>query len=1710
MDINEQIKNVVSTSPVATKAEAEKNIKPQEPEVNPENIAPLEPKRVSEEFYKEQGLTKESIEENTNKIEQDVTLKATPKETEEPKEVPAPQQVTQEVQPTPKQDVNPDGTYPIEYDDSGLIKFRDYVSRFNGGRFNKVAPYEVTDSFGNILKTDEKDPYKIGYQDAVRVRGDNGINYLGYTPVNPDEDKSENYNTLQYGTRAFASGVSGGVIGPLLKAIGTVLPTWETAQSFADFNLDPNQVTPFDLNTKYIPNKRENLFLRAGDVYREAGQEITKNTYKYMNQGLANEVFYNVFNGMPQYATILGASFAGGPALGVLSSALLNTATYYDVRDRSLETGASMSDAYWRGLGAFGTNALLDYLGAAAGGLVTKGVVTKIINKYGLSDAAMKLTAMGSSIAVGGLSEGVTETLQNRTEAYFSGDITAQELLDFTHEDYVTFLSSLILGAMGGGIEGRDTVNKITKDRKDYNKLFNDYMKYATLGAKKFESLGLGKAETFIEKAREIWFNKDADVKEAVTQLSQEILDRFKENLPDDVKELLKTTDLSNVSQESMNTLQERINAKIKEISEKSLKLGYKLTPNIEKVIKGLYTGYASISSLFYGIPIGDSFLPDISPIKAIPLLGGSHNVVTDEIQFNIDIDMGTGVTSVEESFGYTNKSKMAGERGIITTLIHEFAHSIDGLFGVVGNNTAQKQSFTKFFDSYVDLITKTFPERKEKTDKLNTIQQDDGTVKTFKLGTWIKEIYKKYRHNAYKKGILVKEETKKPSEYFANAVTRQGENSAKYVGLDNSLVGLYTRAANILLDNVNQVTPLQASLTNYIEGLKRITRENSELIQKIIAISTPEKWNAAIKAYMEGLKDIDWNNITSEDIENFASILAENDNVDAKTLDLLADVFEDIEYQDFIYEATQGFKEGVKNATSDKLAKATKEDVIKQMQENDATDYGDEDGGIPEDVMFFRSDSEGAVEYLKTSGDKESTFSKLVKNEVDGNTFISADDFVYKTVMETKPLKGVVGTIAKWLSGNRGLPDYLQMIGGKKLDDYFKLTQKYNKFLEYVTNSQNALYESLLTLFSGVKSLEYSKYISETGVKNIEVKYNDPVGSFKGPVIRKLSKREVMSVWLQYQQKDKSLDKSVGKTIQERLEETFDMKEIESKLTDFDKKFALKLQEFLKRYKRIKENEGIINYFPLVDAKHREENDGIDYERGRHSDGPLGYDDALYIVQNYINRDASYKSGYGITKRRLKQIFDYNSLVNSDSFLNTVDKMTDEDIKLNQRFEDRSVDMRRKLQETLGEFTYKRFMARLKDTKLAFREDVDFGILTKTARNLTKSLLTFKPKALFTNMANITLGFGGTTRPLTYLAGFVKALANPIETLRWAKSIPALRQRYEQRQISEFMDRNSLNTESVIPEFTKKLHDTKFDFVSSLGDLVGWLSDRMGNIGMFFQAGGDLLANAFALKPLYDEYLKESKGKTLEAKQQDAEARIIEFMVNRQSSENQAVKPQVQRSIRNWSPNMGPMLFTFVNELTQKGGQIGRDIIEFKQGDKTLGQATRDIAAILVSNMLYSCIQTGLVLLLIKSSADDEEIPEEVLDSITESLVLEALSNTVGMSTPLVNIASSAADELFLGRNYGIQVPAFTQAVNLVKNIRKKEFLDAITLAMSASGMGVGLPEFLNAVEGGIKFGNSELSDKEREAGFYQLTGRTENTSRKLAGLKPKRKKKE
>ncbi len=321
----------------------------------------------------------------------------------------------------------------------------------------------------------------------------------------------------------------------------------------------------------------------------------------------------------------------------------------------------------------------------------------------------------------------------------------------------------------------------------------------------------------------------------------------------------------------------------------------------------------------------------------------------------------------------------------------------------------------------------------------------------------------------------------------------------------------------------------------------------------------------------------------------------------------------------------------------------------------------------------------------------------------------------------------------------------------------------------------------------------------------------------------------------------------------------------------------------------------------------------------------------------------------------------------------------------------------------------------------------------------------------------------------MTWQAGFLKALANPKETIDYMMKIPYLKARYEGALTNEFLKQTIENSAFAT---SKKLKDLCGTFI------------KMGDIGAIIFGG----------KP-YIDYLIKEEGLS------EAEG-IKKFVI----STNRSQQSSAVSSLSNLQVNMtrspfGKLLIAYKNSPLQYMRMCADALISATNGDMTKGQCAKMLFQFAyLQPFLYAVATSGSILRML-FTGDDDDLMKDLSISIF---------NLNSSALPLVgDIYRFALDKLVYKEKSMVQTtPLLGDIQKEIAKISKEDvtITDYLsTLAYLTLQIGVG---YNTKAIGSMASGIGDIVTGEVGQGALKLYGYTDYRAKHIVGNEKKKKK--
>ncbi len=318
----------------------------------------------------------------------------------------------------------------------------------------------------------------------------------------------------------------------------------------------------------------------------------------------------------------------------------------------------------------------------------------------------------------------------------------------------------------------------------------------------------------------------------------------------------------------------------------------------------------------------------------------------------------------------------------------------------------------------------------------------------------------------------------------------------------------------------------------------------------------------------------------------------------------------------------------------------------------------------------------------------------------------------------------------------------------------------------------------------------------------------------------------------------------------------------------------------------------------------------------------------------------------------------------------------------------------------------------------------------------------------------------------MTWQAGFLKALANPKETIDYMMKIPYIKARYEGNFSNEFLKQTIENSAFAM---SKKLKDACTLFI------------KIGDIGAIIFGG----------KP-YIEYLMKEKGMS-------EEQAIKQFVL----STNRSQQSSAVSSLSNFQVNMtrnplGKLFIAFKNSPQQYIRMCGDAVVSVANGDMSKKQCAKVLFQYAYLQPFFYAVATSGSLLKLLLTGDDDDLKKDASISIF---------NLNSDAVPILgDIYKYAITRMAYGEK---QMPQTTPLLGDIQREINRISKEEVTLqdyleAVGYIGLHVGLG-YNSKAFGSIGSGFGDIFNGDIEKGALKVLGYTDNRAKNITGEKKK-----
>lgn len=742
-----------------------------------------------------------------------------------------------------------------------------------------------------------------------------------------------------------------------------------------------------------------------------------------------------------------------------------------------------------------------------------------------------------------------------------------------------------------------------------------------------------------------------------------------------------------------------------------------------------------------------------------------------------------------------------------------------------------------------------------------------------------------------------------------------------------------------------------------------------------------------------------------------------------------------------------------------------------------------------------------------------ETAFTKQMTRKVGGKTLEEDFEEVSDIIKNTKHKRIPLFT---WLSERRGIVGNLFSLGGMDLVKKFGVEVKRQLFRDlYEERMSNFRSKALAQLFNNSK-IDYDKFFRTYTNKTIKAEVFNPDTTEVEE--RMVSPDEIAYAMLVFEQPNAN-----GHIRAKMTYVNYD--ELVAQLTPEQKEFAYLMRKDLEDVliKDIRESAKYgarttkihKNYFPIV--AHIAVSDErpistLSFMSRKETTSPIGVIGAAEVFGRYHGRIAGGKSGYFATVDRIQELFDFSPKAG----------YAIEDEELIKGLHSKS----RALNSVATNIIGVKGLANIKGNVDLVKNGSVTREIGKTwmsglGRVITPALLAFRPKNFVANFSNILLTFGAPNVDSypELVSELVKAAGDLNATHKefFSMANGMFAHRFKNINTMEFTQRGATQHDgTALDSIAKAFEGKDLTKPADFATVLSTVSSGLEKFSMLTSTTGDYVSNIIGAVALHRLYKKQNlrKGMSETDAEKAAADDVVRFVLYRQSSTNQAMKPT---TVVRWNQQGGimPGFAQFAGESIAKSGQIGMDIQGAAMGEISVADATKDIAAIIASQIMYRAVQAGalgLAASAIFGEATDEE-KEFVMENFADGCVQEVLDLVAG---PWSSIASPVALSIIKDRSYGTNIPAVSLAQRQLMALKKVgEGIISPEKAVDAKdlipGIGFGMtygsiyPAFENTmnVARGIYLRATGDTEAERKKGLYMALGYTERAADKASGKK-------
>lgn len=1451
-----------------------------------------------------------------------------------------------------------------------------------------------------------------------------------------------------------------------------------------------------------------------------------------------------VVTAVPQSVVAMAPTLALGPVFGPL---LRSFAYYESILHSLMDKGMTYEEAAGEARVGAGLSTVIEAGTSLVGSLLAQ----QFIKDYAAHTIGQAVRNGVISYAAHAPLEVVGETYQEKVESYFSQDAGLETFSEFTRQDVITALAALVgdmpevaTSSVRSYIEGRADLKTVEK-RKEYDEKFRstlgELVAHGDAYRKVFMQLGFTE-----EQADMMVMQAQATGKESLEHyLADAMHGQLDRLMNGEIKEVIDGTvqTLAPASKDPMVFAKEEYDALDKRVDMALAPIKDSLEERDINIVKAIYHVVATEWAYRTGNMVSEFDLPQFGIDNSSESESGRSRVYVERDTYKrtghkIEIWSKDGPHDygfAHDSFGDLSYLGQPVENTPGSTLVHEIMHDVLDTFA--RDAGISDEAFADFINLINQFgVQRAFPSSTSKDTVNKPVSQQAAEYAEDKPKAVREGIVKGKRYAVYNNPKDFSEWAAQATAYLLSG------DLQKTFGMGTSKSWAFLSKLNRLLSAIDDVTPLSKGMQNWIEAFQKFVKENSEAILALAKDKGSDRLKTALQALLSGNEDaINWKGITWEDLKELTDLAGKP--LDATGMAIAQDILGQFSKDDIaeltrkLWDSAYAIDEEdelVPNAAGTTNVSDTENDLdtetIEELEDYINTHMSlnvDEISKGIDEVSKFSQQSYLQNNIITALANKaqevqkpKSGFEKQLERQVSGRTLQQDLEEMTDTVRNTPRKRG----LAAWLSERRGLMGPLFSLGGMKAVRHFDFHGKYQAFRDIYTSRMTAFKDKVISELFGGDSLQYSKYITNFMARNIDTKVYDPNTHQERDI--KVSKDMIAQAMLSYAQQE-----SNGPI---RTLATYpDYNNLIKNMDETDIRFVEMMRENLKQVslksfkKERAESIGRVlkNYFPLVSWYAVSEDRAastLSFFSRKDTTSPIGVIGAIEVFGRYHGRLAGADSEYFQTIKRLGEMLDFPKYASKDGM----------DEQVAREYAAKSREFRELVISQIGTRglrSIEGFIDYVKEGSMT--NDVSKDFLGKLSRTISPALLGGKLKNFFTNITQGAYWMGApvedTSKYWAEIAGVLSTAPSKVydEFMKIGEGrtgIGFFKSRKENRSLTEFVAKSAGPAdESLIKDFATFLQSKNLTDLSDISTAVAWLSERAGKVLMGPSIFGDVVGNMyFAVaynRRLFEENL--NRGMSKESAKLDADNKTIEFVLARESSTNQAVKPL---SVLRWNRDYPVVasIAQFTGETVSSWGAAGQAWQGYRMGEFTLGDTAKDILGIMSGHLAYRAIQSGLfgaAFSAMLGELDDEE-KEFVWASFADQLVQEVIDAAAG---PISAIWTPVVLRFLNDRTYGLSIPVVSEVQELLgsvkdlavagigdKTVETDDVVRAIAAPAALANAFPGIENAINSARGAYLsvFGDTE---DERKKGRYMAAGRTEKFAEKAAGMKKSKNKK-